>query len=185
LVTIVTRSIAVCDVMGAETKQRFTLVVSPVGYARTAFLSKPDTHGDYSDGKFKVELVPADADAVTVESKFQEAAKALLRPNGRNQPRFPIRTMKDGDIAFLFKSKVRPEVVDAYLNPVGPDIQIAPGSIVRVAGVLAPYEKGTLRGITAYMDAVQVIQLKPPHTIAKTVFSLVKGGFNVMEHGRG
>jgi DNA-directed RNA polymerase len=150
--------------------------MTPIGAARRPKLSKPDTESEFADNKFKTEIVLSATDTVAFKDELMRAATKIL--SNCKSPNMPIKTAKDGTISFIFKSKVRPEVADAYGNPIGPEIEIGDWSTLRLAGRLAAYEKGTLKGITGYLDAVQVIELKRAVTAA-SVFGVVQGGFDV------
>ncbi|WP_234685094.1 hypothetical protein [Bradyrhizobium monzae] len=68
----------------------------------------------------------------------------------------PVKKAKDGAIVFVFKSpKKQPELVDAKGNALGQGIIIRGGSLIRITGVMALWEKGGIRAVSLWPDAVR------------------------------
>ena len=156
--------------------------VTPKGVARFPKLDQPDTKGEYADNKYKTEIVLSEADTKAFKAKALEAAKQLL-PGVKN-PRIPIKVKetKDGETvtSFIFKrhaDKGKPALFDAKRAPV--NVKVGGGSVIKVGGSFAAYEKGANKGITAYLDAVQIIELKEGFD-ARSMFS-DEDGFEASE----
>ena len=90
-------------------------------------LSKPDTEGEYADGKYKTY---ATADESFTE-KFQELTQKVANDTfpGKQGVHMPWTDTNEGGTAFIFKSpKNPPRLTDAKGNPLTPDIVIRKGS---------------------------------------------------------
>jgi len=136
---------------------------TPIGVARYPKISEPDTTGDYADNKFKTDVVFSDADLKALKAKVVEFAKKEL-PNVSN-PQMPYHEKKDKEtgevVEFMrFKSKRKPLIIDAKKNKVPDNVSIGGGSKIRIGATLGTYSKGKNVGVTAYLNAVQVIELQ-------------------------
>lgn len=142
----------------ADKKFQYTPFVTEIMTARKPKLSEPDTDGEYADGKYKTEAT-ANGDYT---ERFQRAIRAVADTYfaGKKNVHLPWKETKEGAIAFNFKSpKKKPEFVDARGNPLRQGIIIRGGSLIRIVGVMAAWEKGTKRGVSLWPDAVRVIKL--------------------------
>ena len=139
-------------------KDNFTPITTPIGDLRYPKLSEPDTKGEYADGKYKTEITFNTINTALVK-KEMEACAARMFPGAKNV-KIPMKTAKDGTVSFIFKSKNKPMLVDAKKQKIPAGVNIGGGSTGRVHGSLAKYEKGPNKGITAYLSAVQVIELQ-------------------------
>lgn len=156
---------------------KYVNFVTPKGTARFPKLSEPDTKGEYADNKYKTEIVLDDDDLAAFKKEMYAAAKELL-PNVKS-PNLPIKTSKkDGVVSIIFKSKHRPQVQDAQRTDIPKSVEVGPGSVIKVAGTFAPYEKGALKGITAYLDAVRVYELKQRRDAAEA-FGDAEDGYSI------
>lgn len=149
-------------------KAEYVAYVTPRGTARFPKIIEADTKGEYADNKHKTELVfsPEDMKAFKAQA---EAAAAKLLPNVKN-PKLPFKSKEDKKTkeiveSFIAKSTKKPFIVDAKKTPINPK-NIGGGSILKLVGSFAAYEKGPNKGITAYLDAVQVIDLKEGYDAA-------------------
>ena len=140
--------------------------------ARHPQLNEPDTEGEYADGKYKTEALALE-DGYT--ARFQAEIRAFAEasfpgkkgvPTGSegfcsdNVVLLPWGEAKAGVISFRFKApKKKPELVDAKGKALKEGTTIRGGSIIRIAGVIAAWEKGSKRGVSLWPDAVRVIKL--------------------------
>lgn len=126
--------------------------------ARAPHLSEPDTHGELSDGKYKTDATaPA-----SFTQRFMEHIQALsdARFARKKDVHLPWKETKEGAIAFVFKSpKKKPELLDSKGAPLPNGVIIREGCLIRIAGVIAAWEKGPKRGMSLWPDAVRVIKL--------------------------
>lgn len=129
-------------------KKKFEPIVTPVGTAHYPRLTEPDD----MDKRYKISLELSDEDA---EALIQQMNAAAERFGVRKK--IPAKS-KDGIMLFTFKTHKAPKVVDSQNKPVPAGVRVASGSRVRVRGSLAPYESFE-GGITAYLNAVQVVEL--------------------------
>ncbi|QIG96577.1 hypothetical protein [Bradyrhizobium sp. 6(2017)] len=137
---------------------KYVPFVTEVMTAREPHLSKPDTKGEYADGKYKTE---ATADKAYAE-RFQEEIQKVADDNFRSKKNVhvPWKETKEGEIAFIFKSpRKQPELADAKGNPIPLGIVIRSRSLIRISGVIAAWERGSKRGVSLWSDAVRVIDL--------------------------
>lgn len=146
-------------------KDNYTPTVTPLGEARFPKINEPDTKGEYADGKYKIEVVLNEANTKLYKKELHDVAARIFP--GVKGVRIPMKTAKDGTISFIFKSKDKPMILDAKKNKLPPEVVVGAGSSVRVAGSLAKYEKGPNKGITAYLSAVQVVELVEGGSMAK------------------
>jgi hypothetical protein len=137
-------------------------LTTPIGTARYPKITSPDTEGQYADGKYKTDLVLSDGDLKDVTKTIKEFAKAEF-PDVKD-PKLPIIVQKDkesGEVttSIRFKSARKPLILDAKKNRVPDGVTIGGGSRLRLGGTLASYNAGGNKGITIYLNAVQVVEL--------------------------
>jgi hypothetical protein len=74
---------------------------------------------------------------------------------------YPIKKDEDGTYTLKVTSKKPPKIVDAKGNPVLPEkaaeLRIGSGTLMKVKGSFKIKQDGS--GVTAYFDAVQIIEL--------------------------
>ena len=141
-----------------DKKFKYVPFVTEVMTARYPKLSEPDTSGEYADGKYKTEAT-ADEDYT---ERFQAEIQAVIDLHfaGKKHVHAPWKETKEGAIAFNFKSpSKKPELTDAKGNPLKADIVIHDGSLIRVSGLIAAWQKGAKHGVSLWPDAVRVIKL--------------------------
>lgn len=130
---------------------------SPKGKALYAYLFKPDTKFKGQE-KFKMDLV-LDINDPAVKD-YLKAIKEFASEEAPG-PGLPYEVDKDAGTAVVsFHTKNAPTVVDADKKPITKEISVGNGSIVRVSASFQPYE-GFGGGVTAYLNAVQVIEHVP------------------------
>jgi hypothetical protein len=160
----------------AEKKFKYVPFVTEVMTARYPKLWEPDTKGEYADGKYKTEAT-ADEDYT---ERFQEEIQAVADTYfaGKKNVHLPWKETKEGAVAFSFASpKKKPELVDAKGNALCPGIIIRDGSLIRIAGLIAAWEKGAKRGVSLWPDAVRVIKLAEGFD-ASAAFGASEDGFD-------
>lgn len=164
----------------ADKKFKYVPFVTKVITARYPKLSEPDTKGQFADGKYKTEAT-ADEDYT---EEFQEAIQAVADTYfaGKKNVHLPWKETKEGAIAFNFKSpKKKPQLTDAKGKPLKAGITIRGGSLIRIAGVIAAWEKGAKRGVSLWPDAVRVIKLAEGFD-ASAAFGAGEDGFDADEY---
>jgi hypothetical protein len=167
----------------SKQKQETVKFVSPFGIARFPKLNKPDTDGDYADGKFKTALVLEDADVDGVRKEMEAAAAKLLPDVPLDEVALPLKEIFDKDkvdrskktsvgFGFQAKTKKRPLIIDSKKTRLPEGTIVGGGSVIRIGGALAAYEKSaeqivvtdgkrtkekvTEYGLTLYLNSVQV-----------------------------
>lgn len=138
---------------------KYVPFVTEVMTARYPKLSEPDTKGEYADGKYKTEATASE----DYTKRFQEEIQAAIDAHfaGKKNVHTPWKETKEGSIAFNFKSpSKKPELFDAKGNPLKASVVIGGGSLIRIAGVIAAWEKGAKRGASLWPDVVRVIKLE-------------------------
>lgn len=141
-----------------DKKFKYVPFVTEVMTARYPKLSAPDTKGEYADGKYGTEAT-ADEDYT---ERFKAEIQAVIDAHfvGKKNVHSPWKATKEGATAFNFKSPSKqPALMDAKSNPLKAGVVIHGGSKIRIAGVIAAWEKGEKRGVSLWPDAVRVIKL--------------------------
>lgn len=142
-------------------------LTTPEGRAHFPYVHKPDTYGQYADGKFKITVsFPADSPFVEViEAKVKELMTEhwgkRLPANAMSPVRFGDDTRMENLYGRMFlraKSAHPPIVVDADKKPLPEGYEVVDGDTVRVALVLQVYEAGISKGVLAYLVGVQQMQ---------------------------
>jgi DNA-directed RNA polymerase len=147
-----------------------------VGGSRNPKLSEPDTKGEYADGKYKTEATASEA--YTQKLQVDILAVAHQYFGRKRNVRLPWKETKEGVIAFNFKSpKKKPELTDSKGKLLKAGTSIRSGSSIRIAGIIVAWEKGTMRGVSLWPDAVRVIKLAEGFD-ASAAFGAAEEGFD-------
>ncbi|HXI08631.1 MAG TPA: hypothetical protein VNJ49_20145 [Bradyrhizobium sp.] len=157
----------------------YTPFVTEIMTGRSLKLSEPDTKGEYADRKYKTEAT-ANEDYT---KRFREQIQAVVDKHlaGKSNVLLPWKETKEGAIAFNFKSpKKRPQLTDAKGKALKQGIIIRDGSLIRIAGVIAAWEKGSKLGASLWPDAVRVIKLADDFN-ALAAFGAPQDGFDGSE----
>lgn len=136
------------------------------GMAHFAYIDKPDSGREYSDDKYKVTISFDAADPFVKE--LEEKVDGLLSEHfGAKVPRNVHHPLKDGDdtnidalqgrVFIRAKSAKKPMLVDAKNQPVPEGVTVFSGDIIRAGITLAVFD-GAQKGVTAYLDAVKIIE---------------------------
>jgi len=135
------------------------------GVAHFAWLNKPDTGSEFSDGKFKVTIAFLKDDPIIKQLKatIKDAAQ---REFGDKIPANFHNPLKDGDasgkeqyagmIFMTMKSTRQPTLVDAKNFELPSSIVIMSGDTIRVAGAAKAYN-GAQKGVSLYLDMVKLL----------------------------
>lgn len=154
---------------------KFLKITSPRGEAFYAYLKNPEMY----DGEVVGLTIQAKFSQADTDKLIAQLEKELNRAKGDAQfkdkkwakePFLGYREKDNGDIIFKFKTKhefkkgdeVIKRTVPVYDSKGRPiDVNIGNGSIIRVAFQVVPYWKSLKNnGLTLFMDAIQVIELK-------------------------
>lgn len=146
-------------------KSLYVNFVTATGTANYAWLAKPDTGSEYSDGKYKVTV------AWNKDDPFVDDLKAIIkdaaqREFGDKLPATFHNPLKDGDAGdkeqfagkyyCIFKSTRKPGQVDAGNLELPEEVIIMSGDEVRVAAAAKAYA-GAQKGVAMYLDMVKLI----------------------------
>lgn len=146
-------------------KSLYVNFATSTGIANYAWLAKPDTGSEYSDGKYKVTVAWNKDDPFVAQLKgyVKDAAQREFGdkiPAGFNNP------LKDGDagnkeqfvgkVYAVFKSTRKPGQVDAKNFELPENVIIMSGDEVRVAAAAKAYN-GAQKGVSFYLDMVKLI----------------------------
>jgi hypothetical protein len=164
----------------ADKKFKYIPFVTEVITARYPKLSEPDTKGEYADGKYKTEATADEGYTERFQEEIQKVAGAHFA--GKRNVHLPWKETKEGAIAFIFKSpKKKPQLSDAKGKALKQGTIIRGGSLIRIAGVIAAWEKGAKRGVSLWPDAVRVIKLSEGFD-ANAAFGAAEDGFDADEY---
>jgi hypothetical protein len=156
---------------------KYVNFVTPKGTARFPKLSEPDTKGEYADNKYKTEIVLDDDDLAAFKKEMYAAAKELL-PNVKS-PEPADQDFQEGRRGqHHLQVQAPPAGAGRTAHRHSQECRSRPGSVIKVAGTFAPYEKGALKGITAYLDAVRVYELKQRRDAAEA-FGDAEDGYSI------
>ena len=146
-------------------KSLYVNFATTTGIANYAWLNKPDTGSEYSDGKYKVTVAWNKDDEFVAQLKgiVKDAAQREFGdqiPAGFNNP------LKDGDagnkeqfagkVYATFKSTRKPGAVDAKNFELPENVIIMSGDEVRIAAAAKAYN-GAQKGVSFYLDMVKLI----------------------------
>lgn len=162
----------------ADKKFKYVPFVTEVMVARYPKLSEPDTKGEYADGKYKTEATADDDYTERLQADIEKVIKDNFGSKAGTAHR-PWKDIKDGEgVAFNFKSpKKKPVLTDSKGKPLPKGAKIGGGSKIRIAGVIAAWEKGSKRGVSLWPDAVRVIELNEGYD-ASAAFGGAEDGFD-------
>ena len=162
--------------MAAKKTLQFT---TPIGVARYPHITRPDVGGEYSDGKYKVELVLEPSEIADLKKQLVAYAKDLGVTN--KNYKFPFRE-KDGVEAVVMKSAYKPLVSDAKRNKIGDDVAVGAGSRIRCIVEAYNYDKG----LSLRLKAVQVVELVEAGTYGLlSEFEELEDGFTYVPSANG
>lgn len=145
--------------------------VSPIGTARWPHITRPDSTGQFADGKFKVKLIVPKKDAEDFVRNLKELAKE------HKVSMLPFKDDKDdpSNYEISIKSKYKPLIVDAKKREVTKaDLRIGGGSKLRIGGVIFPWAKG----LSLQMKQVQILELVDGQDV---MFDEAEGSFDATE----
>ena len=175
-------------------KSLYVNFATTAGTAHFAWLNKPDTGSEYSDGKYKVTVAFQKDDPVlkTLKATIKDAAQ---REFGDKIPANFHNPLKDGDasgkeqyagmVFMTMKSTRQPTLVDAKNFELPSNILIMSGDTIRVAGAAKAYN-GAQKGVSLYLDMVKLIAKNNAGNAGPATATSVFGddeGFTAAESG--
>jgi len=153
--------------MAKRTYVRLTTATTTASYS---YLREPDAGREFSDNKYKTTLlidkndeeslaIVRDACAKAAKAEWPEGLPANLKSPLRDGS---DKADKDADLAnyfmVTFKSQKAPSLYDSAGKPLADDINIFSGDQVRVAGAAGAYVAGGNKGVTLYLNGVQLVE---------------------------
>jgi hypothetical protein len=139
-------------------KTKRPMEISPIGEVRYSWLSKPQPphpKNKQKDAKAKYSitlLMPINDPKVKA---WGAGVKAILPDT-----HYPFKVDEDtGDLLVKFSSEFAPRIVDAKRNDLPPGRYPAAKSTVKVAYIASTYDTGSNKGVTLYLQGVQVLAL--------------------------
>jgi len=143
----------------SDDRKKRVKAVSPKGAAGYAWLNKPDTKFNEA-GTYKVSLTMSEKLGTPLVDQMQDIFLEEFDKKAMPRANFPFKVDEEsGDITFTFKSSKQPKIFDAKGNPILKKLNIGNGSILKAAISMGAYKTGMVTGVSAYLDAVQVIEL--------------------------
>lgn len=151
---------------------------TPLGRARYAWLTKPDTAFN-KEGEYKTQLLVTASEAEGLKDILIHAAQNFFG-GGASSARLPMTQDEEtGDIIFKMKSKFEPKFYDSQGNIIteGNVPPLFSGSQIRVGGVITHYDgKTTGKGLTLNINKVQIVEAVSSSPDGGG-FDAVEGGF--------
>lgn len=172
-------------------------VITPKAEIRFHNLLKPSVYKEGSIPKYDVTILldpdnQEHAKFIEMLQEFEEKAKQAIlsqkSPAKRKmmnfRPIFKLDLDQDGNetgyMLFTARSQYPPVVVDSRKIKIQPPENLGRGSVVRVGAIVKPYESGINYGVTAYLQAVQIIELVEYNTAFGFIDKFgVEDGFTV------
>ena len=141
-------------------EDKYLKFTTPLGVAVFPWLIKADTKFN-ADGIFKTDLKLSSAETKSIAGQLKAFYEKRF-PNTKGK--MPYKKEVDdtgketGDYIFKFKSKNKPALFDASGKPMQ-DTNVFGGSKIKVSATAASYDAAGNKGVTLYLNAVQVIDL--------------------------
>lgn len=156
-------------------KPKLPTLVTPEGVASYSYAQKPDTEGQYADGKYKitiglnkgdpkVEALVAKLEAQHVEARGKKKTESPVKDGDEayaeidDEDKKERNAWKQGKYILTFKSQFAPQVLNRAGEPLADGVIIMGGDIVKVAFAARPYEAGKNAGISLSLRAVKLLQ---------------------------
>lgn len=149
----------------AKKQSLYVNFATTAGTAHFAWLNKPDTGSEYSDGKYKVTVAFQKDDPIVAQLKAV-VKDAAQREFGDKIPPTFHNPLKDGDasgkeqyagmVFMTMKSTRQPTMYDAKNFELPPSVIIMSGDTIRVAGAAKAYN-GAQKGVSFYLDMCKLI----------------------------
>lgn len=137
-------------------KSKFT---SPKGTAQWPWLSKPDTRYD-AEGKYKTDVLVTKDEAKDFMSTAKELYVEEFGEKALSKAKWPFMVDDEtGGVTIRAKSSKKPGLFDAKGNVITKDLAVGNGSVIKIAGLMQTYDAGGNKGVTAYLNGVQIIDL--------------------------
>lgn len=176
-----------------------TIYTTAQGTAQYPHLRVPESYEGQEIG-YTIKLLMSQENTAKFKLFLEkELAKAAESPEFKGKSfagaNMGLSTDKDGNEVFKFKTKATFQnrngetfkktlsIFDAFGKPVPEEINVGHGSIVKVAFSTKAYWKNrNMKGLTLYLEAVQVIELKEGFGGASADefgFGAVEGGFSI------
>lgn len=138
--------------------------ITPKGTLSWPYIGKPDTRYN-PEGVYKTSLI---VPAKEAESLMEMCKQSFISEYGdkklakANMP-FTVEEDSDGNetgnVIFKFKSKRAPKLYDAKGKEIKKVLQVASGTVAKVATAINPYQTGINTGVSLYLNDVQIIEL--------------------------
>ena len=171
-------------------KRQYIQLRTGISTASFSYLREPDQGREFSDGKYKITLLIDKADEEGLKIIRDACGKAAASEWPEGIPtglKSPVRdgaekADKNPDFAnyfmVTFKSQKAPALYDAAGKPLAGDVNIFSGDTVRVAGAAGAYIAGGNKGVTLYLNGVQLVEKRAmPQGDDANMFDAVEGGF--------
>jgi hypothetical protein len=131
-------------------------LITPKGVANYPWLNKPDTK--FGKTEFKCGLV---FESVTAAKPVIDAAKEVFAEEfgPKAKAKLPLEKQEDGTVLLRTHSKSKPPLMDIKGNEVKATVKLGGGSVVKLGITLQAYDNGGKKGVTAYLNGVQIIKL--------------------------
>ncbi|MDR3473433.1 MAG: DUF2815 family protein [Devosia sp.] len=159
-------------------KQKKVMITTPSGIAAYAWFHKPDSGKEYSDDKYKGDLIiDGDTDLSAIEDKVRAFAAEAFPGIDLSELQLPFKSGDDhkneefhGKIILRAKSKFKPNIVDSKRKALPKGVEARSGDEVRFVVSLYAYKKTekvkegkkvievVVYGVSFQLQVVQVIQ---------------------------
>jgi hypothetical protein len=131
-------------------------LVTPKGTLSFPWLNRPDTK--FGTEKFKTGLVFENQAAA---QSVIDAAKAIAAEEfgPKAKVHLPVSKQEDGSVLLRTHSTSKPSIANAKGEVIEKTLKVGGGSVAKLSITLSSYDKGGKKGVTAYLNAVQLLKL--------------------------
>lgn len=133
----------------------YVKMVSPKGSAFYPKINRPDQK--YNN--YQASIILSKDDGEELLEKLKEVFVDECGPKKLDKATFPIKKQEDGTYLFKSTSKQKPKIFDSKGKPVlnSDELNIGGGTVMKVS--FSATVKQDRTGVTAYLNAVQIIDL--------------------------
>lgn len=181
--------------MAGKAKRTYVRFITAPGTAAYCYLRAPDSGRQFSDDKYKLTLMVPKAEEQLLDPIRKACADAAKAEWGSKLPSGMSNPIKDGAekaakdpekwgdlkdyFMVTFKAQRAPGLFDGAGKPLSESVNIFGGDVVRVNGAAAAFVSGQNKGVTLYLNDVQLIQKN--HN--ENPFDAVEGAYGYEEDG--
>ena len=169
-------------------KRKYIQLMTNQHTASYCYLRNPDEGREFSDGKYKTTILIEKSDKEGLAIIQEACKKAAFEEWGNDLPKGLKNPIKDGAekadkdpslaeyYMVTFKAAFEPALYNAAGKELDKKINVFSGDQIRVAGAASAYISGANKGVTLYLNAVQLVHKNADRDMG-AAFGVVEGGY--------